>query len=60
MHAYLADAAKRFGSPGLNRTEITESVPHLKLFTGLDLIMVGVLESLIEIGCALDRSNETS
>lgn len=31
---YLAEVAKRFGSPGLNRREITVSVPHSKLFTG--------------------------
>lgn len=32
--AYLADVAKRFGSPGLNRTDITVSVPHSKLLIG--------------------------
>jgi len=60
VRAYLADVTKRFGSPGLNRTEITESVPHLKLFTGWDLIMAGMLENIIEIACALDRNKETS
>lgn len=35
--AYLPDVTNRFGSPGLNRTDITVSVPHSKVFTGWDL-----------------------
>jgi len=34
----LPDVASISGSPGLNRTDITVSLPHAKLFTGCDLL----------------------
>lgn len=40
---YVAVVAKTFGSPGLNRTEITVSVPHSKLLSGADLYIKDTL-----------------
>lgn len=39
IYTYLADVAKTFGSPGLNRTDIVVSVPQSNVFTGWDLII---------------------
>lgn len=38
MYADLPDVASISGSPGLNRTDMTVSLPHAKLFTGCDLL----------------------